>query len=622
MIVYSADRIQFIEDVRSNRIHLIIRDELERKLYRRVGMSEVNSWMNSLSRMALLVSDDELPKDAGVYIEYSIPLTNKRVDFILAGQDEAGVEQAVLVELKQWSSVKATAKDAIVRTALGGSEAETNHPSYQAWTYAALIRDFCETARDDGIGIQPCAFLHNLEFRDAIEAPIYREYIEKAPVFIAEDAAKLGAFLKKYVRRGDQRKCMYRIEQGKIRPSRSLADAVASMIRGNPEFLMIDDQKVVYEAALEAAARGEAGRKQVLIVEGGPGTGKSVVAVNLLVELTRREKLAQYVSKNAAPRAVYADRLAGTMPLAQINNLFRGSGAYTNTEMNLFDALIVDEAHRLNEKSGLYGNLGVHQVKEVIDASKATVFFIDEDQRIHWKDIGDKETIKKWAGKAGAEVLELKLESQFRCGGSDGYLAWVDGLLQIRETANTALDKDPVEFKVFDDPNSLREEIITRNRERNRARMVAGYCWDWKSKRDPSAKDIVIPEYGFDAQWNLADDGSLWIISPTSVNEIGCIHTCQGLEVDYIGVIIGPDLIVRNGKVVAVPEARSSMDHTLRGYQAMRARDPEGAYRRAEVIIKNTYRTLMTRGMKGCFVWSGDRETNSYLRARASLPPG
>ncbi|HMT29957.1 MAG TPA: DUF2075 domain-containing protein, partial [Bacteroidia bacterium] len=275
-----------------------------------------------------------------------------------------------------------------------------------------------------------------------------------------------------------------------------------------------------------------------------PGTGKSVVAINLLVGLTQKTKLVQYVTKNAAPRAVYASKLTGTIRRTQYDNLFKGSGAFVNTPANTFDVLVVDEAHRLNDKSGMYANLGENQVKEIIKSSRTSVFFIDEDQRITLKDIGTKEEIRKWATLARAEVKELELASQFRCNGSDGYLAWLDHALQIRETANTSLNDIDYDFRIFSNPNEVLQLIKEKNLENNRARMVAGYCWEWKSKNNPNLTDVIIPEQNFAMTWNLTKDGSLWIMSPDSVNEIGCIHTCQGLEVDYIGVIIGPDLIV------------------------------------------------------------------------------
>lgn len=613
MMVYSGNKTKFIEDVRKNAIENIILTEFERRLFKRPSKNEVLSWKNSMQYMFNILIDSDIPHDSGVSIEYVLPLTSKRIDFILTGKDEEKRETAIIIELKQWSEVKKTNKDGIVKTFLAGAERETNHPSYQAWTYAALIEDYNETVRQEDIRLMPCAYLHNLVSDSAINDPFYRAHTSKAPIFISSDANKLAAFLKKHVKYGDSDNIMYRIEHGRIKPSKGLADSLASMLSGNQEFLMIDDQKLVYEVALDLAYKAQKGKKQVLIVEGGPGTGKSVVAINLLVELTKREMNTQYVSKNAAPRAVFAAKLTGTMTKTKINNMFKGSGSYIETEANFFDALIVDEAHRLNEKSGLYGNQGEHQIKEIINASKFAIFFLDENQRVTLNDIGSIEEIEGWSNRLGAEIYRMELKSQFRCNGSDGYLAWLDSALQIRDTANTTLENIDYDFRVFDSPVVLREKIFQKNIINNKARLVAGYCWKWASKKDKHAMDIQIPEYDFEAQWNLTTDGSLWIISPDSVKEIGCIHTCQGLEVDYIGVIIGPDLIARNGKIITDAGKRDGGDKTIRGYKKLLKERPEEALRIADHIIKNTYRTLMTRGQKGCYVFCTDEETRKYF---------
>jgi len=621
MIVYSENKQQFVDDVRSNLIHTKILLEFKRNLGRTVSESEISSWRNSMQFIASVIDDQEIPADAGVAIEYNIPLTNNRVDFILTGKDHSNIETAVIIELKQWSKVETTRKDAIVRTALSGGIRETNHPSYQAWSYAALIEDYNETVRQESISLRPCAYLHNLDSAEAINDSCYQEHTAKAPVFISTDVQKLNTFLKQFVKRGDTAGIMYRIEHGKIRPSKNLADSLVSMIKGNTEFLMIDNQKLVYETAIDLAVNIKNDIKQVLIVEGGPGTGKSVVAINLLVELTKREKVVQYVSKNQAPRMVYSARLSGSITRGRIDNLFKGSASFTGVESGFFDALIIDEAHRLIAKNR-YNKDSENQVKELIAASKLAVFFIDEAQMVTWSDIGTKSEIHKWAGELGAEVHEMRLQSQFRCNGSDGYLAWVDDALQLHDTANPTLEGIDYEFKVFDDPNALRQAIRERNLEKNRARMVAGYCWDWisdsrKPKNDPEAMDIVIPEHGFAAQWNLANDGSLWIMAGNSVNEIGCIHTCQGLELDYIGVIAGEDLIVRDGEVVTDAAKRSAMDASIRGFKKLLKENPKAAKNKADTIIKNTYRTLMTRGQKGCYFFSVDPETNAYFKERA-----
>ena len=213
-------------------------------------------------------------------------------------------------------------------------------------------------------------------------------------------------------------------------------------------------------------------------------------------------------------------------------------------------------------------------------------------------------------------MIEAELTSQFRCNGSDGYLAWLDDTLGIRDTANTMLDTSDYDFRVFDSPTELHDMIREKNSEANKARVVAGYCWDWKSKKDPKAKDIVIPEHGYAAKWNLGSDGMLWIVKPTSVEEVGCIHTCQGLEVDHVGVILGDDLVCRDGVIVTDPSKRSTQDKSIHGWKKLKKEDPDGTTKLLDGIIKNTYRTLMSRGTKGCYVYSTDEETREYLKKR------
>jgi DUF2075 family protein len=613
MIVYLETKTRFQDDILSNRIEDKVHDALKGATGKSVGKSELAAWKNSLKEMSIVLADEDIPTDTGVAIEFNIPNTGKRIDFILTGTREDGQRTAVIVELKQWQSAKATKRDAIVSTFVGGREREVSHPSYQAWSYAVLIEDYNETVRLDPIHLRPCAYLHNCETPSVILDPFYARHTTAAPAFLRDDALKLREFIKKHVKYGDKGETMYRIRDGKIRPSKGLADHLASLMQGNKEFTMIDDQKVVYETALDLSVMSNAQNKNVIIVNGGPGTGKTVVAINLLVELTNLGLVAQYVTKNSAPRAVYESKLTGSMKKNRISNLFVGSGGFSNTPKDTFNALIVDEAHRLNEKSGLYGNLGENQIKELIEASNCTIFFLDEDQRIHWKDIGEATQLREWAKHAGATITELELESQFRCNGSDGYLAWIDDVLQIRETANTNLEGANYEFKVCDSASDLRDLIYKRNEVANRARMVAGYCWDWKSKKTPAAFDIELPSENFRARWNLTKDGPLWMISKESVSEIGCIHTCQGLELDYIGVIIGPDLIVRDGKIITDGSKRSNNDASIKGYKGMLKTEAEEARAKADLIIKNTYRTLMTRGMKGCYIYCTDPETNIYF---------
>jgi DUF2075 family protein/predicted ATPase len=612
MIVYSASKLKFQNDVMTNDIEGIVYEAYKKATGRNTGISEQTSWRNSLQYMDRILNDDEISEDSTVSIEYRIPQSAKRIDFILAGQDGAGRDSAVLVELKQWQSAELTGKDGIVRTRFKHGETDTPHPSYQAWSYKCLLQDYNQTVQDDDIQLYPCAYLHNYLQDDVITNKAYEPYLKEAPVFLKDDALKLRDFIKSHIKYGDKNNVMYRINNGKIKPSKNLADQLTSMINGNNEFVLIDDQKVAYETALELASASLGSKKNVLIIEGGPGTGKSVLAINLLVELTKRELVAQYVTRNSAPREVYKAKLTGSFTHSRIDNMFSSSGAFHSLPADTFDVLIVDEAHRLNEKSGLFSHLGENQVKEIITSSKLSIFFIDENQKVTLKDIGTKDEICFWSARENAHVMALVLDSQFRCNGSDGYLAWLDNTLQIRTTANETMPGIDYDFQIIDNPTELHETIKDKNKEKNKARLVAGYCWKWISKRHPDLKDIVIDNYS--ATWNLNDDGQGWIAKPNSVSEVGCIHTSQGLEVDYIGVIIGPDLIVRDGRVVTVPSARATTDKSVHGWKKLMKEDPKTTSARLDAIIKNTYRTLMTRGQKGCYIFSTDRETQEYFK--------
>ncbi|MFB5195279.1 DNA/RNA helicase domain-containing protein [Neobacillus sp. KR4-4] len=618
MIIYEATKTEFISDVTNELLVERLYNSYQEKIGR-TSKQEIVSWENSLQRMSNVMQDKDIPNDASVAIEFKIPNTSKRVDFIVAGND-GRQDHVVIVELKQWTEVeKITTKDALVNTYLGGAKRAVAHPSYQAWSYAALIKDFNENVQEQKIDLKPCAYLHN--YRKVVNDPLtdehYQEHMNKAPIFAKGEILKLRDFIKKYVRKGDHNKLIYQIEHGRIRPSKSLQDSLTNMLKGNEEFVMIDEQKVFYEEAFHSALKClKYNKKHVMIIEGGPGTGKSVMAINLLVNLINKGLMALYVSKNSAPREVYASKLKGTVRKTEIDNLFKGSGSFTESKLNEFDVIVVDEAHRLNEKSGFYGNQGENQVKELIKASKFTLFFIDENQRVTLKDIGSIDMIKKYAYELNSEVRIGKLVSQFRCDGSDAYIAWLDDVLQIRETANTHYYGVDYDFRVMDDPHDMLHEIEKLNRMNNKSRMLAGYCWEWPTgeRTNTMYKDIVIPEYNFEISWNLKD--SIWAIDQNSVSEAGCIHTAQGLEFDFVGVIIGPDLRYENGEVITDYTKRAKTDQSLKGIKTMAKDNPEKAQIVADQIIRNTYRTLMTRGQKGCFIFCTDPKLNSYFKKR------
>lgn len=622
MLVYEGIKSGFIDDVDLGIIADKIRNKYIEVVKKRPSAPEFNSWKNSMQYMRGVLSDCEIPNNTGIAVEYNIPPTGCRIDFMISGykQDKSNV---VIIELKQWDKVTEVREmDGIykVSTYTGGGMRDVNHPSYQAMTYANLIRDYNEAVQLKDINIVPCAYLHNYYFEDddTLKSNTYKEYTDKAPLFGHNDVVNLRNFIKRYIETGDDGNILYEIDHGRIRPSKMLQDSLKNMLNGNKEFYMIDNQKVVYEYALRNAintvSRNE---KNVMIVRGGPGTGKSVLAVNLLVELNNRNMTCFYVTKNAAPRSVYSSKLRGDFTQTYINHLFQGSGSFIDEEINKLDCLVVDEAHRLNAKSGMFQNKGENQIKEIINAAKFSIFFIDENQKVTLKDIGSEDLIKKFAHEAGAGIYTFDLDSQFRCNGSDGYIAWLDRVLDIKDTANLDINGFDYDFKVFDDPNEMRKAIEEKNRINNKSRIVAGYCWEWptgNTRKDTNYHEIKIPEKNFEISWNL-ESGEDFAIGSTSINEAGCIHTVQGLEFDYVGVIIGDDLRYENGRIITDYTKRAKSDNSLKGINKISKEDGiEVANKIADLIIKNTYRTLMTRGMKGCYVYCTNKKLSDYLK--------
>ena len=625
MIIYQSSKKEFVDNVLNphdmNRgIADIIRIEFEKRIGK-VHDAEYHAWQNSLRHMATVVDTPAIPDDATVCVEYRLPYQNSRIDFIIAGKDGSGNENVVIVELKQWSSVTALADADLVRTVINGGERNVPHPSYQAWSYAITLQEYNECVQNDGVLLYPCAFLHNyapMHDDPILDKAIFRE-IDKAPVFTGYDALKLREFIADRVSAPDDGNVMLRIDYGKLRPSKSLQDVLTKMLdtsQENNEFVLIDSQKSIFEFIMTMVRRlrNEMSDKKVFIISGGPGTGKSVLAINLLAAAIRDGKTSAYVTKNSAPRNVYMTKLTqGNYRKAYVQTLFKSSGSFVDSSSNDFDVLIVDEAHRLNAKSGLFAK-GENQIKEIINASRISVFFIDEDQIVTAKDIGSIAEIRKHAKAMHATVYRSQLESQFRCNGSDGYLNFLDDVLDIDKKEYTFNPAD-YDIKVYDDLNKMFEDIKRLNLKDNKARMLAGYCWNWISKDNHAAgPDIVIEDQHFSAYWNFSDT-STWAIDSNTVDQVGCIHTSQGLEFSYVGVIIGDDMRYENGHVITDASKRAKTDASLRGIKAK----GEDADLLKDKIIRDTYKTLLSRAMKGCYVYCTDKALAQHIKDRLSV---
>ena len=614
MLAYLATKAQFLIDAPN--IEDKVKDAVFKHLHLRVAPAEYNSWRNSLGNaMFHVMNSDSIPDDAAVAVEYRLNGRRFRIDFMIGGTDSSGKEAISIIELKQWTDIKFSDLGEHVRTAVGGGIHDEQHPSYQAWSYLTHLRDFNEYAYSNQLNINAGAYLHNCTDDAVVRDDRFNEITDRAPVFIKGEIEALRDHVSGVIHEGIGIELFKDLDAAVIRPSKQLADAVGGMLEGKDEFVLLDDQKTALERIIQATNYAQDAQKQVRIINGGPGTGKSVISINALARITSARLNARYVTPNGAPRKVYESKLSGIIPGDTFKHLFTGSGSFWDSAEDTYDALIVDESHRLTMKSGFMKNLGENQIKEIINAARTSVFFIDEAQKVTWADVGEIDAIEEAAQLAGANVQHLTLSSQFRCGGSDDYLAWLDDALGVQATADHYFSTDRFDFQIFDSVKELEITIREKNTESNKARLVAGYCWDWVSKTDSEKFDIVIPSEKFEMKWNLNSYGQTWIIDPKSVNEVGCIHTCQGLEVDYVGVIIGEDLVVKDGELITQPAERAKTDKSLKGFKKALKESPIEAELKADEIIRNTYRTLMTRGMKGCYVYFTNEKTAKYFRS-------
>lgn len=622
MIVYNATKEQFNNDVKFNLISDKILMKLNEANIHAGEEAEYRSWQNSLNFMRNILDDNEIDDDVNIAIEYQIPRTSKRVDFIICGADENNNNAVIVVELKQWDKVEKVDDIMLhsVRAYTGGAVRMVSHPSYQAYSYATFIRNSSECVQDDNIAIIPCAYLHNYDqkYLDQIDDEIFKMWYEEAPFFIKTQAKELNQFIKKYItKRSTDGELLYKIDNGRIKPSKALQDCLVSLMKGNKEFMLLDEQAVVYDMCIKTMKQClKDMKKRTIIIQGGPGTGKSVLAVNLLKEFTTMKAgssqglNASYVTKNSAPREAYLKLLSKSDLKKEVNikQLFRSPFGLCKSPNNFYDCLIIDEAHRLVKQ--MYGDFqGENQVKECINASLLSIFLIDENQKITTKDIGSIEEIKRWANELGSRVVmneETVLTSQFRCNGSDQFIQFINNLLQIGENVDIDLSELNFDIQVFDDPNVMRDELRKLNEINNKARMVAGYCYDWDVKNHRGDYDIYLKN-DFKAKWNLEND-KIWAINPESFEEVGCIHTAQGLEFDYVGVFIGKDLRydpVHN--VIITDKIKISKDDKTSGIRSC-------GEALASQLIKNTYKTLLTRGQKGCYIYCEDENLSNYIK--------
>jgi len=585
----------------------------------RPGESERRSWRSSLRALA----DDLREADLGgveVLMEHRLPLTSKRADVVLAGvHPRTGEPSYVVVELKQWSRARRWEDSETLFDVDGARYSPVLHPSLQVDGYVDYLRDFVAVLSSSPGSIVGASYLHNAsegavtDLRSPGTGAVSR-------LFTGQRRGDFHEFLRSRLASASGVRAADALLSSRIAPSRQLLTVAADEIQQREQFQLLDEQRVAYELVMNTVrAAGRADTKTVVVVSGGPGSGKSVIALSLLGQLAREGRTVMHGTGSRSFTQTL--RSVAGRGSTRTRSLFAYFNSFMTAERNGLDVLILDEAHRLRTTSvNRYTRKEVRdtarpQVDELFDAARVPVFLLDEHQVVRPGEMGSVHEIRAHAERRGLRVLEVDLHGQFRSGGSEAWIAWVLRLLGLEPGGPVPWPGDErFAVEVADSPADLEGRLRERLAQGVNARMTAGYCWPWSDPRPDGTlvDDVQIGDWA--RPWNVRGDravgdappSALWATAEGGFEQVGCVYTAQGFEYSWNGVILGPDLVWRGDRWVAQREHNRDPD-----YRSRKAVD-DATFDR---LVRNVYKVLLTRGMVGTVLFSTDPETQAMLRS-------
>lgn len=648
-VLYNEPQAKFINDVERNLVSQKMRHTAEQTGIHSAE-NEIASWENNAPHIARLLTQCGA-KDSYVTFEFLVPFSRKRIDCMIYGKGEDNSENVIHIELKQWSNktvgiaesdgnftadenANRQPDDVIfnVEAFTGHANRIVAHPSQQVKGYQGYLSNFIEVFSNHEVSLTGLAYCYNYTKNDTKNPSYlydekYAPLLSQYPTYAKDQFDELTQKLTGLLKNGAGLSIFNKVIDSPIRPSKKLLNEVSSMIeQGNTSaFSLLEDQIVARNIILDKIRpllkKNGDFQKSVIIVKGGPGTGKTVIALHILAELSRHQLGVQYATKSKPLLEGVRHQIR---PNARI--LFQNVTSYVpaSADENSVDVLLVDEAHRIqksanNQYTKAENRTTLPQVDTIIRASKVTVFFIDDRQAIRGAEIGSAELIREAAKRWDAKVEECELTSQFRCNGSDNYMDWLEQVLYNKPITSSFQPED-FDLKIFTDPQSMYEALVEQNNKSGQtARLMAGFCWPWSTSvvDGDLVKDVQIGDFAM--PWETSDRVPYakltkkypkwfeWAYKPLGIEQVGCIYTAQGFEFDYAGVIIGGDLKYDPVSRQIFTDKSACKDPVLR-------QNRQEATMTFDDYVRNIYRVLMSRGMKGCYVYAVDEHLSKYLK--------
>lgn len=587
-------------------------EQYRHQLARQPSPAEIRSWERSLHTLSADLVQAGLDQ-VEVLVEYQLPLTSKRADVVLCGLHPRTNEPSyVVVELKQWSEATLL-EDSVDLCVVAGSGGARLHPGEQVRRYCGHLRDFLATLSDLDDPLAGVAYLHNATDSD-VEELFRLPEDDQGRLFTGQRRGAFLHYLQDRLSTAPGAEVADRLLGSAVRPSRQLLALAAQEVQQREVFRLQAEQQTAYSLVLRALERSRRGaRKQAIVVVGGPGSGKSVIALSLLGELSRQGRSVLHATGSSAFTQTLRKVAGRRAP--RVKAMFRYFNQFGDLEPNELDVLLCDEAHRIRETSAnrytrANARTGTPQVDELLQAARVPVFLLDEHQVVRPGELGSLSEISLAAARLGIDVECVQLDGQYRCGGSRAYETWVLRLLGLEPGGALAwVGDDHFDLRLAESAEQMEAVLGRREEAGYSSRISAGYCWPWGDARSNGSlpEDVVVGEWR--RPWNNKKDTAVggapgrpyWSSDPAGFGQVGCVYTAQGFEYDWSGVILGPDLVWRGDRWVAQPG--KSFDS-----QVKRATLPE--FDRA---VRNTYKVLLTRGMLGSLVYSTDPETQQLL---------
>lgn len=580
---------------------------------------ERRSWCRSLPVIAAELVDADR---AGVemLVEFQLPLTSKRADVVLAGVDRrSGRPAYVVVELKQWTEAERFEESEDLVLVGGYGSRPVTHPSRQVSGYVDYLTDFTATLADEAHAVRGIAYLHNATDHGVGDLLA----VSGSPdgrLFTGQRRGELRDFLRDVFAPSSGAEAADRLLGSAIRPSRQLMAVAAEEVQRREMFTLLDEQKDAYNFVLHAVGKAaRSNTKTAVIISGGPGSGKSVIALSLMGELSRQGRTVIHATGSQSFTQTLRKVAAARNP--RVRKTFLYFNSFMTMEANSLECVILDEAHRIRETSvNRYTRAemrtGRAQIDELMSVARTPVFLLDQYQVVRPGEMGTVADIRAAAAARGIDVMQIDLDDQFRCGGSLQFIQWVEGLLGLGGASAYRWEGDDhFSIEVMESPQELEAWLAAKQADGFGPRLSAGYCWPWSDPRPDGSlvSDVAIGDWS--RPWNLKGDravlgappASLWATDPAGFGQVGCIYTAQGFEYDFAGVIIGPDLVWRSGAWRI--NRGANKDPALRTQSHV----PDADFDR---LVRNVYKVLLTRGMQGVGIYSPDEET---LRHIASL---